>query len=669
MDFNMKLVTFRIKNFRSIIDTNWQSLSVDNLTSVIGQNESGKSAILDALFSFYSPTMEDDSLRSDGTLPEINCVFEISRQELIDIFQDKELPRGLQSQLTKNKWKISLCRKWTELETSSIELNDTPIMELLLNQEEEARKTAERLAQEKAEAQAKIDATAVAEEATDIVTTVEDTVVVAETETPETEIIEETPEADPIPTVLGYRGFVDILLTKIPEFVMFTDNASFLPDTIDLDAIIQKKTSTDGYIGARNFLDLTGLTIEDLLLKSRRRSGVKIRTANKKLTIEFHEFWQQFIGKEDNKAQIEVELKNYDNDHEVKANIGKPYLVFWVKNGEELLHPNQRSKGLRWFLSFFLQLRASALPNSKDQVLLIDEPGQSLHIKAQKDILKVFEKSRRTFQIIYTTHSPYLIEAESLHRILAVQRSGEGDTGESEVFSARQLARANIDTLFPIYSLIGADLGSQAVIERNNNVILEEPSAFYYIKSFLHLLNETYPVQFLPATGVTNVRTFVNLFLGWGIDFLVVVDGDREANAQVKLIEDNVYGGKTDESGRHIMQMNGFEGIEDIFTKGDFKKYILKDTSASFTGNNSNYLKTTSISKPLLAIDFHKRVKDNELTIDSLAPTTQQAIRELVTGITDHLKALKPISSLAVIEENPLLVPSDLQKIPVESII
>ncbi|GAI24276.1 unnamed protein product, partial [marine sediment metagenome] len=58
----MKLTGFRIQNFRSIIDTGWTYLSPDNITGLIGQNESGKTSILEALNSFYTGTISEDIL-------------------------------------------------------------------------------------------------------------------------------------------------------------------------------------------------------------------------------------------------------------------------------------------------------------------------------------------------------------------------------------------------------------------------------------------------------------------------------------------------------------------------------------------------------------------------------------------------------------------------------
>ena len=52
------------------------------------------------------------------------------------------------------------------------------------------------------------------------------------------------------------------------------------------------------------------------------------------------------------------------------------------------------------------QIRASGAP----VILLLDEPGLTLHGKAQGDLLRYFdEKLAPDHQIIYSTHSPFMI--------------------------------------------------------------------------------------------------------------------------------------------------------------------------------------------------------------------------------------------------------------------
>ena len=71
---------FKIKNYRSIVDTGWHDLSSDNITALIGQNESGKTSILESLNSFFTCLITDDILRSDLSLPEVSCSFSLSKK-------------------------------------------------------------------------------------------------------------------------------------------------------------------------------------------------------------------------------------------------------------------------------------------------------------------------------------------------------------------------------------------------------------------------------------------------------------------------------------------------------------------------------------------------------------------------------------------------------------
>jgi len=78
----MRLRAFQIENFRSIVDTGMQTISPDNITCLIGQNESGKTSILEALAVFSSGVICEDVLRSDLSLPRVTCSFEIPENYL-----------------------------------------------------------------------------------------------------------------------------------------------------------------------------------------------------------------------------------------------------------------------------------------------------------------------------------------------------------------------------------------------------------------------------------------------------------------------------------------------------------------------------------------------------------------------------------------------------------
>lgn len=617
----MKLVAFRITNFRSILDTGWRDLSTDNITGLIGQNESGKSSVLEGLYSFYTGELDDDYLRSDGVYPEVSCSFEVTAEELKDIFVNFQLPENLLATVDKNRSRVNFTRRWTGIteKESTLELEQESLKSVWEVEEEDV---------------AEEPVTAAAPAATEAVPATEPAEPATAAEPAPAPTPEPTPE--PKPSVLTSDEFLDGLTMEMPVFELFEDNGSLLPPTIDLADITKKTAKTPGIKGALNFLTIIGLTVDDLSDEANVRIvKSKIRNANERLTKEFQTFWSQYIGN-NNKIEIEFGLEHHNAS--VTAKAGQPYLIFWVKDRGELLHPAQRSKGMQWFLSFFLQLKASALLTEKGQVLLIDEPGANLHAKAQEDVLKVFEDIKKRLQVVYTTHSPYLIEAKTLYRLLAVQRSKEDDdNSETQVFGAHQLEAASEDTLLPVYTLIGVGMQHQRVIKAKNNVILEEPSAFYYLKAFKQLTGETAEMNFLPATGVTKVPLLVNLFLGWGLDFIVVTDDDDAGKKTRRKIKADVYGGDPTESKKHLVGIKDCKGIEDIFTKGDFKEHVLGDKKLTYTDDNSVYMNQNRDSKVITAVKFAQSVEDGTITFDGLAKTTQTNIQNIMKQIKDRL--------------------------------
>jgi len=119
----MKLVAFRIKNFRSIRDTDWQQLAHDNITCLIGQNESGKTSILEALKAFNDGFLIEDMLRSDLTLPVVSCRLEYEPDELKGLLDMKRLHPEIGKLFSKSDT-ISIKRKWDEDLSSTLEMGE-----------------------------------------------------------------------------------------------------------------------------------------------------------------------------------------------------------------------------------------------------------------------------------------------------------------------------------------------------------------------------------------------------------------------------------------------------------------------------------------------------------------------------------------------------------------
>ncbi|MCD6200199.1 MAG: AAA family ATPase [Bacteroidales bacterium] len=778
----MKLLAFRIRNFRSIIDTGWHSLSSDDITGLIGQNESGKTSILEALSSFYDGKISEDTLRSDLSMPVVSCLFSVDDDnEITDILKEKLLPAGVIEQIRTDK-SVSLEREWNEDLSSRILLGGEKVVALFNKHDEgviakndRIEEAINRILQKKKDViasfqQAENERLGIETRLNDAKATVneisrslkvkgkkdaeekkklQNQLAAAKNKVNEIKNLlnEKSQEVQKlnkaVQTVAGearyaemskeaWREFEEIqreqnevfgrltnlqrlydhalsekerraiqlemdgvndrymkllkeyeqtreraikrrllaykileglppaaaeketerekphinpfytrleagslIVEHIPEFVMFEDFSSLLPNRIDLDDILNGNAAIEGYKAARNFLEVAGLNEAFFRESNSRILKQKIEKLNRDLTLDFQDFWQQRIGRH-NKITINFELEHYDNTHPDKS--GFPYLEFWVKDRQERLYPKQRSRGVRWFLSFYLELKAAiSRKDFKGKVLLIDEPGLSLHARAQEDVLKVFEHIKDKVQVIYTTHSPHLIDIKKLYRLLAVQRNIHDDeNSETVVFDAKSLTSASADTLSPIYTLMGSRLSEQQFIQKKNNIILEDLTNYYYFSAFHALLGYPPEAFFLPATDVSNVQTLVNLLMGWGLDFIVVTDESPEGLKTYQDLKKNVYGNNDNKIREKVILMDGFQGVEDLFSTLDFKKHVLHQR-IGIPESNSDFVRDNKLSRTLLASDFLKSIQ--EMKITDFDEETRENIENVFQAIVERLQA------------------------------
>ncbi|MCK5693902.1 MAG: AAA family ATPase, partial [Bacteroidales bacterium] len=443
-------------------------------------------------------------------------------------------------------------------------------------------------------------------------------------------------EVDSMKEYYSSTELAEEIFKILPDFEMFEDFSSLLPNRIDLEDIIRANKHAEGYKAAINFLTITGLEYSFFQQPSSRILKQKIENLNGELTLNFQDFWRQNVGK-NNKIKINFELSHYDHTNPEKS--GKPFIEFWIKDEKERLYPKQRSRGVRWFLSFFLELKATAMDKSKrNKVLLIDEPAVSLHARAQEDVLKVFDDIKEQVQIIYTTHSPHLVDVNKLYRILAVQRAIEDDMkSETLVYSARSLKSATADTLSPIYSTMGARLSQQEIIKSFNNVIVKDLATYYFLKAVVALTGFEKECYFLPASGAESIPMMVNILMGWGIEYIILIFGNSEERLVHEKLMKEQYDNKIDLANKQMIFIEDYPDTEDIFSTIDFKKYVVK-VREGITVKNSEYLLDNNYSRAILASNFLQEVTSGNLSFKTLDDETRDNMNGLIQQLSTILK-------------------------------
>jgi len=306
-------------------------------------------------------------------------------------------------------------------------------------------------------------------------------------------------------------------------------------------------------------------------------------------------------------------------------------LIFLVKEGANFFPPNMRSKGWQWHLAFYVRVSARAkedVPN----IILIDEPGLYLHAKAQEDVLEKFEDSARDAPIIFSTHSPYLIKIDKLNRVRLLSRTNE----EGTLISNKVHKGADKETLTPIITAIGLDLSMGLDIAKDNNVIVEGISDYYYLSAFKELLNFNFKkeIHLIPSVGADKFDLLVPLMIGWGLNYCAVLDNDKKGKEiEKKLIQNFGHTGIK----KIFVSENNDEEIEDLFERGDFLNYVLmgdpNEVSADKRNSQIIKKKDKNYDKVLLAKSFFETIKDENVFLSEGTKNNFKNLLERINGV------------------------------------
>lgn len=211
-------------------------------------------------------------------------------------------------------------------------------------------------------------------------------------------------------------------------------------------------------------------------------------------------------------------------------NAGVVSFVVTSENGEALML-SERSNGLRWYLETFIDAQANDIAG-RNVIYLLDEPGASLHVNAQRELLSLFQHlSEKGNQVVYTTHSPYMLDLQTdgVHRIRAVVKNSEGYTYiYKTAYDARISPDSQQDTLAPIINAIGMNLNDTFGPAKDKlNIVTEGMSDYIYLCTMAKVLGiDTERYAILPSVGASNCINICSILHGWGCRYIALFDYD-----------------------------------------------------------------------------------------------------------------------------------------------
>lgn len=527
----MKLVSAKVGPFRSINTA--QNVVIDpEVTVFVGMNEAGKTVFLKALHKSldaldaekFDPV--EDYPRKDysaymkrhATEPEAATTLTYQAEDDLIAKINSELHTNLQPD-----FQFSVSHTYANGETITIAVDEVPVVKAL-----------------SASSGLSTDTVNTVKKATSIRQIVE---LLAEGERTEADkaFLEELKLRIAKTTwasVVKYEVWSRIK-KHIPKFLYFSDY-DLLPGKLNLADLTSRvanakasPTTARTQVQAKHQAVLALLRMADVDLTEFSGSTgyeamkAKIEAVSISLTDQVLEFWKQ---NED--LEVEVDIKADPTD-EAPFNNG-PNLYLRIKNRRHrgVSTPfDQRSRGFIWFFSFLVwfdsvqnQLDPSGTGTSGNVVLLLDEPGLALHALAQADFLRYIDSLSKQHQVLYTTHSPFMVHSDRLQQVRVVE-----DKEKIGTIISDNLAGSDHRTIFPLQAALGWTIAQNLFIAKRN-LLVEGPSELTYLQSISALLEIhgkkclREDVTIVPVGGLSNVVTFVSLLGANGLKVGILHD-------------------------------------------------------------------------------------------------------------------------------------------------
>lgn len=204
------------------------------------------------------------------------------------------------------------------------------------------------------------------------------------------------------------------LLDMLPK-IMYLDSIPLIRDHVSLEDLIKNE---EGFQTERNLLRIGGVEDPTLVFEDSTRGRRATEETGREITRRIQQVWGQ-------EPSLEIKLR---------VN-GKILYIDFSDSTTVYDTPKYRSPGFLWFLSFYINFIAIVSNTRPNEFLfLLDEPGGHLHPSGQKDLTNLLESLSQKNQLLYTTHSPFMINRNNPQRVRVVTKDINGTSIDSEAY-------------------------------------------------------------------------------------------------------------------------------------------------------------------------------------------------------------------------------------------
>lgn len=556
----MKLTTFQITNFRSI--NNSGPVTINKLTSIVGRNESGKSNLLLGLKTLNPPGGPIDLNRikdfprhrrlsecTDDT-PVVDTVWEFDENEQSELTKIFPRASGVTHVNIGRTYKgPTRSVSFTNLKPIAFSASDVATLVRKIQPNIEA-------AAEKLEDAQKALAKAAIVKFVNELTASKDPTQWATVAIPNFDSLRKAIAGAGIALADADDGPLNELeklaATIVADDPAFTEARAWVIKHLPVFIYVDEYPELTGHQNIADFIarkNANQLTVPDKNFeKMCKVAGLSPQQLNDLYSAGDHETRNQLANRAG--AVVTSEIRRLWKDRQLKIRfspdaqhldtfIADPNTAYDVE-----VNLDERSRGLKWFFSFYITFSADTQGGSADNaILLLDEPGLHLHALSQGDLLRHFSTDFKN-QIIYTTHSPFMVPTENLDAIRTVNI--EQDAGTTVTDTPTGDSR----TLFPLQMALGFSL-SQSLFVGPDNLIVEGVTDYWILSSISEYLEEIgkaglpKKLTITPAGGAQKVSYMVALLTSEKLRVIVLLDDETQARVtrdelvKSKLIRDD----------------------------------------------------------------------------------------------------------------------------------
>jgi len=360
------------------------------------------------------------------------------------------------------------------------------------------------------------------------------------------------------------------LSPHMPKFLYY-DEYYALPSRISIEKLQGETLEAEELKTAKALFELADINIDEVINADEFENfKAELEATEATITKELFDYWSTNTNLEIQFAIDKVESTNPQQGTRIVEHI----LDIRVRNNRTKmsLPLRNRSKGFNWFFSFLVWFKKIQEDKASNYILLLDEPGLNLHASAQSDLLDFIGDLSKNYQIIYTTHSPFMVDPNKLNRVRTVLETPSG----TQISDSLQEKDPN--TLFPLQAALGYSLAQNLFISKHN-LLVEGVSDLIFIQILSGLLLAAgrsglrEDITIVPIGGLDKVSTFVSLLRGNRLNMVCLMDSSIDEASKSHL--DNLVAAKIIRKSKVLLLDRFVDGsveadMEDMFEKEEY---------------------------------------------------------------------------------------------------